>query len=315
MPYRVAGSPFWWVKITSGGRTIRRSTRTADRVEAEKIEAGWRRPVAGHSFEEVVTAYLTAKGTERAAYAVKGLRPFFSGLAIEAVTPAIIADYKTRRGVSVGTLRKELGVLRAAVRYCQRELGWPITDPTVGRIPDPPAGRVRWLTRDEYRRLVAAAKTSEKAPWLRWFIVLAVNTGMRRNELLDLTWSRVDLENRLVYLAPTDQKSRRYDSVPLNEGSVDALAHLKDLGAPGDLVFAVASVRKSFRTACRRAGVDDFRIHDLRHTCAAWMVQRGVPLRTVADVLRHSDIATTMRYAHLSPAHARTGVEALDEAG
>jgi integrase len=311
MPHRIAGSPYWWVKISSGGRTVRRSTRTTDRAEAEKIEAEWRRPLEGHSWDKVTAEYLAARGTERAGYAIKGLKPFFSGRPIESITPADIADYKARRRVSVGTLRKELGVMRAAIRYCQRELGWTIPDPTAGRIPDPPPRRVRWLTRDEYRRLIAAAEASEKAPWLRWFIVLAVNTGMRKNEMLGLEWSRVDLEARLVYLEPPDQKARRYDSVPLNEAATAALEALQAV-ADGPEVFPVASVKRSFKTACRGAGIDDFRIHDLRHTCAAWLVQAGVPLRTVADVLRHSEISTTMIYAHLSPAHAREGVAALD---
>ena len=77
----------------------------------------------------------------------------------------------------------------------------------------------------------------------------------------------------------------------------------------------IASIKKSFATACRKAGVSDFTVHDLRHTCASWLVQAGVPLRTVGEILRHASISTTMRYAHLAPENARAGVEALERSG
>jgi len=73
----------------------------------------------------------------------------------------------------------------------------------------------------------------------------------------------------------------------------------------------IQNVRNGFAGACRRVGLEDFRPHDLRHTCAAWMVQDGVPIRTVAEYLRHSDIRVTMRYAHLSPANVRAAADVL----
>ena len=74
----------------------------------------------------------------------------------------------------------------------------------------------------------------------------------------------------------------------------------------------VQSVKRSFNTACRRAGLEDFHPHDMRHTCAAWLVQGGVSIREVAELLRHSDIRVTMRYAHLAPENVRAAVAALE---
>jgi integrase len=75
---------------------------------------------------------------------------------------------------------------------------------------------------------------------------------------------------------------------------------------------ALQSVRRSFATACKAAGITDFHIHDLRHTCAAWAVQAGAPLLEVCHLLRHSDIRMTMRYAHLAPEHVRAVVQRLE---
>lgn len=75
----------------------------------------------------------------------------------------------------------------------------------------------------------------------------------------------------------------------------------------------IVSVRRSFATACRRAGITDLRIHDLRHTCAAWLVSSGVPLMEVRDLLGHSTVTMTERYAHLSPDNVRAAVAQLDQ--
>lgn len=316
MPFRRAGSPFWYVKLRVGRRVVKRSTGTTDRAEAERLEAEWKRPTAGHSWDEALAHYLTAKPSPRGSYAAKALRRWFSGQRIEDITPLDIARYKAERGAAPGTIGKELSVMRAAIRYCQRELGWSCPDPTAGRIPKPKPTRVRWLTHDEYRRLVAAADDSPKSPWIGPFIRLAVHTGMRRGELLGLTWDRVDLAQRLIYLDPEHQKGRRYGSVPLNETAHRVLTEMQVRNMTGERrVFPVDSIRRSFGRACRVASIENMRVHDLRHTCAAWLVQAGVPLRTVSEILRHQDISTTMIYAHLAPDAGRAGVAALDGIG
>lgn len=316
MPFRRAGSPFWYVKLRVGGRTIKRSTGTADRAEAERIEKEWRKPSKGHSWDEALTHYLSAKPSPRASYAAKALLPHFTGKSIEQITPLDIARYKAERKAAPGTIQKELATMRAAIRYCQRELGWTCQDPTAGRIPKPKPTRVRWLSHEEYHRLVAAAEKSPKSPWIGPFIRLACHTGMRRGELLGMTWDRVDLGNRLVYLDPEHQKGGRYSSVPLNATAHRILSEMDVRNFYAERrVFPVDSLKRSFGRACRVAGIEGLRIHDLRHTCAAWLVQAGVPLRTVSEILRHRDFATTMIYAHLSPEAGRVGVAALDGIG
>ncbi len=212
--------------------------------------------------------------------------------------------------------------MSAAINYARREWEWDIPNPVAGRMPREPEGRLRWITRAESEALIRAAESEEKAPHLADFIRIAMNTGCRRGELLGLEWKRVDFSNRLIYLEAMHTKAKRRRYVPINESARVALltrmrfraAHCPDsawvfCNAKGE---RIKSVKRSFTTACRRAGIEDFRIHDLRHTCAAWLVSAGVPIIEVRDLLGHSSVEMTERYAHLAPDNVRAAVEVLD---
>lgn len=327
MPHKRKGSPFWYISYTdASGQRIRESSGTSVRKEAEELERrrkseAWARARLGHeperSIEEVLLEYLNHLGDtpagERARYAAKPLYQHFRGKTT--ITPDQIVAYRRERDRAPSTVRKELAVLSSAFNYCRKELGWSIENPIAGRLGKKPQGRVRWITRIEAQKLIEAARASEKAPHLWAFIQLGLFTGMRKGELLGLEWPRVDLDAGLVYLRPSDQKGKRYDSVPLNKSAVEALVSMQ--GGHERWVFSagkgrIQNVRRSFATACRVAGIEDFHIHDMRHTCAAWLVQAGVPLREVAEILRHRDIRTTMIYAHLAPGTAQRAVSVLD---
>ncbi len=145
---------------------------------------------------------------------------------------------------------------------------------------------------------------------------------MRPGEMLGLEWRRVDLQMDLIYLEGQHHKNGKLGSVPLNRDAREAIlsrARFRAEHGPDSLwVFCdkkgrrIASVKKSFQSACRKAGIADFHRHDLRHTCAAWLVQAGVPLPEIRDLLRHSTIKMTERYAHLSPHNVRAAVRVLE---
>jgi len=184
-----------------------------------------------------------------------------------------------------------------------------------------PEGRVRWISREEAQTLIASASHEPRAPHLPDFLRLALHTGMRRGEMLGLEWRRVDLRSDLIYLDAKHTKTNRRRSIPLNSAARDALlsrARFRSEHCPDcRWVFAhksgcqIRDIKHSFTSACRRVGIDDFRIHDLRHTCAAWLVQAGVPLDRVRDLLGHTSIATTEIYAHLAPENVREVVNIL----
>jgi len=332
-------SRYWYADFTdASGCRVKRSTRTVDRREAEALLAKWKLEAfqekmwdrsPAHRYEELMLLYLRGpsqdkRAPERDQYAARRLTPFFQGKVLETLGPADIQAYieqRRARGIGPGTINKELNVLSAALNYARRRLEWAVPNPVEGMRLKPPAGRIRWITRDEADRLVQVAATVRG--YLPDFIQLGLNTGMRKGEMLGLSWDRVDFDQRMVYLTDQDQKNGKHGGIPLNAKAVAALenrkAHRDEFCPDSPWVFStrqgtrVANIRKGFTTACERAGITDLHPHDLRHTCAAWLVQDGVDIRVVCELLRHSSIQVTMRYAHLSSKNVREAVERLSQ--
>lgn len=343
MPYRRKDSPVWWASyVDQSGRRVRRSTGTTERAEAVALEAKWKLEAyrAQHweeqpsrSFEELMVAYLKATAGDRRPRSeeavrmhVRRLRAHFDGQVMDSLSAADVGTYVRARkddGVSNSTINRELEVLAAAITYAVREWEWRLPNPVAGRMLKEPQGRLRWLTRAQAAALLRAAEAAEgKAPHLAPLITLALHTGMRRGELLGLEWSRVDLAAQQIYLEADHTKTARRRTVPLNataRGAILQQARFRAAHCPDSpWVFAtrqgarIASVKTAFNHACERAGIEDFRFHDLRHTCAAWLVQAGVPLTEVRDVLGHSTIKMTERYAHLAPENTRAALARLE---
>ena len=178
--------------------------------------------------------------------------------------------------------------------------------------------------------LIAAAKVLPRdghpAFHLADFIVLALHTGCRSQELLGLEWDRVDLHNNLIQLEAKHTKSGKGRSVPINKDARAALlnrARYRATHCPDSpWVFAhsnprwqgqrIHSVKKAFAAACKRAQIDNCSPHTLRHTCASWLVMEARPLIEVRDILGHSTVKMTERYAHLAPDHLRNAVQSIE---
>lgn len=338
--YQRGDSPFWWVSyINESGKRTRRSTGTTDRKEAEAIFAKWKLEAhrsryweeqPSRTFDELMLIYLEGVGREKRSherdrYSAKRLYPHFTNRELHTLSGADIRAYIDARrsaGASPGTVNRELGLLSSALNFARRELDWEVPNPAQGRRLREPEGRVRRISPDEAARLIAAAESEPQAPYLADFIRLALNTGCRRDELLRLEWGRVDRRARLLHLEARHTKAGKRRSIPLNALALDALAARRawcDRHCRGTAwVFAkengerVQSIKRSWATACRRAGIKDFRVHDLRHTCAAWLVSAGEPLTAIRDLLGHSTVRMTERYAHLAPENVRAAVAVLE---
>ncbi len=273
-----------------------------------------------HTFDDMMLAFITAKRDEwraadRMAIACRRLQPHFTGLAVERIRRADVAKYIQARkgdGVSGSTINRELDLLSAAFNYARNTLEWNVQNPVTGMSLKEPEGRLRWITREEAEKLILeASKEVHKSPHLADFIRLALNTGCRKNELLKLSWDRVDLAAGHIRLEGENTKNGKRRIVPLSavaRSSLERRAQFRAEHCPkSPWVFAhkngerVQFMQNGFESACTRAGISDFRVHDMRHTCASWLVSAGVPLIEVKALLGHSSIEMTERYAHLAP--------------
>jgi integrase len=217
---------------------------------------------------------------------------------------------------SIATVNREFAALRGMLN---KAVAWGLLErnPVNGiKRPREAKGRTRFLTVEEAKCLLDAC-----SPHLRPIVLCALESGMRRGEILNLSWLDINLENRLIYVRQTKTGIPRY--VPLSTRLHDAFTRLprrpgRDLIFPGESRFGKSGqpfhdVRSSFGTACGKAGIKNFRFHDLRHTAASHMVMAGVPLKTVAEILGHMTTAMTERYSHLLPEHKLKAVEMLPD--
>lgn len=220
------------------------------------------------------------------------------------------AHYQARRraGRTDSTIRKELEMLRAALR---RHLA---KDAPSIWMPPPSKPRDRYLTRDELATLLAHVET----PHVRLFIILAVTTGARMSALLELTWDRVDLDRKVIDLNPAGrhQNNKRRAVVPIAARAHDALTEALR-GAMTDFVIEysggpVKSVKKAVQAAAKRSGVD-CSPHVFRHTAGVWMAEADVPMQKIAQYLGHTSTRVTeTTYARYSPSFMRDASAALD---
>jgi integrase len=208
-----------------------------------------------------------------------------------------------RRADSLGQRREprdgSLGV------RCDRLLRHP--DWTRAESNTPDAQHERHAGEEEITRLLdAAAKSRNKE--LRQAVILALNTGLRLGELLGLTWERVDLSLGVIRLELTKNGRRR--EIPMNDATYGAFVGLGPKAS--GRVFKTRYIKTAYNNAVEAVQLDDVTFHTLRHTFASWAVMRGVTLKELQELLGHSSLAMTMRYAHLAPEHLRTAVSRLE---
>lgn len=327
-------SGIWYLAVGAGGRVCRRSLGTraekvarAALVDQQRQEerarflgekaapAGWK--TLAEWSETCLAHSRTNKAAStwpREAQIWKRILETLEVRTLAEITPRAVEQYKARR-VAVrqpATVNRELCVLRAAITLAvdHSELA---EDPIKGKVAQFPdtEGIVRWLSPEEEPRLLAALPE-----WLATLARFLLHTGVRLGEALGLTWSDVSLELREARIQK--RKNRKALVVPLNRCALEVLrGQPRNVSSP--LVFPVQAKRFGSRYAWGRwkravakSGIPPFRIHDCRHTFASRLVQRGVPLNVVKQLLGHKRLASTLRYAHLANANLVTAVRLLE---
>ncbi|MEM6531686.1 MAG: site-specific integrase [Myxococcota bacterium] len=227
---------------------------------------------------------------------------------------------KTARGRTraAATVVRYMAALSHAFSIAVREWEWLEVNP-MSRVsrPKEPRGRVRFLDDVERERLLTSCRDSDDRN-LYPAVVLALATGMRRGEILNLKWSDVDLDVGRIILHETKNDERR--QVPLTGHALVTLSqHASVRRLDCDFVFPAAStseparIRSAWARAVSIAQLDDFRFHDLRHSAASYLAMNGATLAEIAEVLGHKTLQMVKRYAHLSDAHTARVVASMND--
>jgi len=236
------------------------------------------------------------------------------------ITTWQIEKWKAERGKEIkpGSVNRQLTVIKHMFKMAV-EWGMTLTNPAsaVKRFPVNDQ-RTRFLIGDEIQAILKECESQITSPWLLPLVTLALNTGMRQGELLNLKWENVNLDQGLITVRQS--KTLRLKTIAINAPAKDALNWLTEnrygeylfMWPWGDKIGKV-TVYDAFKKACSAAEVADFRFHDLRHTFASHLVMAGVDLVTVKELMGHVGIAMTVRYSHLVPEHKAQAVTKLSE--
>jgi len=331
MPRPSKGARLYWRKPTKtragqwvilDGQTERK-TGTVDRGEADQALADYinARGINRHTHtpetflvSEALVEYGENRAPSRAAperigYAIKALMPFWHDLPVGAVTMATCARYASYRGKSAGTVRRELGVLRAAMNWCVK-IGALTRCPPV-ELPARPAAKELWLTRGEVARLIRAARTDPRSKHLARFILLAVYTGSRKTAVLDLRFEPhprggwIDCDRGVMYRAANDARLTNKRRTPVRMPA-KLLAHARRWSRQGGWVVnyrgaKVGDIKTAWSRIRRIAGLPAATPHTLKHTAITWAMQRGANLPDAAGFFGTSVRVIEKTYWHYHP--------------
>lgn len=344
----------YYISWTENGRNRRRGTGTDDielaQKQLQKFLASRPGRVAPRDPDDfpIVTALEdygrehapTTLAPERIAWAFDALIQFWDGLVISDITRETCKAYVRERDRAPATVRRELGILRAAINHEVRE--GRLTRAVTVFLPPKPEPRDRWMTPNEVAALLRESRRSRRSRLhLPLFILIGLYTGARKEAILSLRWPQVDLELGRINFNPPGRPrtSKGRPTIPIPRRLLWFLHKARQRGHPTGYVInehgrPIKDVRIGFTNAAIRAGlcnpvIDEkgnpvldkhgrprFRAnvspHTLRHTAGTWMAQKGVPLWEIAGYLGHSDARTAELYSHHHPDHLKRAVEAFN---
>jgi integrase len=321
----------WWIDYYFKGERLREPVSSSRKEAMEALQARRGAIVQGRfdlvrkdrrqtTFEQFACEYLrhvkaTCRWWKGEAARMKSLVRHFGKMALAEISPYDVERYKEKRRKTLSGpgINRELAVLKSMLN---RAGEWGFAKLTVnpvskvGYFPERQVERI--LSEEEAARLIEACGRA-----VRPVVITALNTGMRRGEILELRWENVDFKRRFIRVERS--KNGRSRKVPMNSTLAAELSRLRENGTL--YVFTqragerLKSIVTAFQTACRHAAIGHVRFHDLRHTFATNLVMNGVDLVTVKEILGHSDISMTVRYSHPSDERKMAAVECISGRG
>jgi integrase len=319
----------WYIVWTERGRSRKRSTGKVNREEAEAILGEWlrtrtRKPRSNRPQEVLVTDVLSDYGNERGlrvvapraiGCAIEALLSYWTGMTVAEVTPRTCEQYVMKRAKAANTVRRELNVLQTAINYAFQ----------TGRLnrrvsvvlPQAPQPRDRWLTRKEAAGLLRATLRSQAVRlYLPLFILIALYTGRRKEAILSLRWSQVDLDKQWINFDHGRRTNKRRGRIPIPPRLIPHLRRARRRGTELGYVIhrdgeRIGDLKKGFAAACERARLLDVTPHVLKHTAITWAMQNAIdPWQAVGFFA--TSLPTLMRvYGHHHPEHMREAAKAV----
>ncbi|HEC73011.1 MAG TPA: site-specific integrase, partial [Methylophaga aminisulfidivorans] len=310
MLYKRSNSKFWWCKFTApNGQRVRKSTKTVDKRLAQEFEdkyraSLWRIIQLGErprrTWKEAVLRWhmesQDKKTIDDDLAHIRWLDPYLGDLYLDEVIRDRIDSVTTAKlntGVKPATVNRMLEVIRAILNRAFREWEWLEKVPYVRMLKEPKR-RIRWLHTDEVQRLLLYLP-----PHLSAMVRFSLATGLRESNVTRLEWSQVDLSRRMAWIHADQAKAGRPIGIPLNNEAVILLRQQQGNHTIFVFTYKGRPIKKAntkaWREALKKAEIENFRWHDLRHTWASWHIQNGTPIHILQEMGGWSDIKMVQR--------------------
>ena len=325
--YQRPDSPYWWVKVSVPGcKAIQRSTGTADKQQAAEYEAKlkndlWQQKRLGikprYLWEEAADRYMEETNHQSSHESdlchFRWLGNYLDGKYIDDINRNLldrITVIRQKTGVTNATVNRCMQVVSRVLRKAAFEWEWIDKAPKVRSLNEPQK-RIRWLTQEEAKRLL-----NELPMHLEAMARFSLATGLRQSNVYGLLSEQIDMTRQQAWIYADQAKGGKPIAVPLNSEAMKVLR--SELLKNGTHVFTylgkpVTNINgKAWRHALKRAGIANFRWHDLRHTWASWHVQNGTPLHILQQLGGWQSIEMVQKYAHLASEHLAPYVERVN---
>ena len=319
----------WWVSFTHKGQRIQRSTGTENKVAAQEYHDKLKAELWGmerlahkpvYSWRDAVVRWLQENSAKRSIetdkFHLRWLDKHLSNLNLNEINRDILEEvalHKEAEDVTLTTVNRVMEVVRAILTKAHKEWEWIDKVPAI-RMRQVEKNRIRWLTPNEANRLL-----NELPSHLRDMAAFSLATGLRAGNVTGLKWTNLDLDKRHAWIHPDEAKTKKAIPVPLNDDAIAILVSRKGMHKEFVFTYKGNQIQKcstrAWSKALERAGIENFRWHDLRHTWASWHVQNGTSLQELQQLGGWSSFDMVLRYAHLSGDHLSNAANRIRSLG
>ena len=323
--YKRKDSAVWWLKITIAGKMLQRSTGTSDKIEAQELHDKlktqlWEQERLGikakHSWQEAVMRWLNEtsdKATHQEDISkLKWLDKFLGELMLDEISLDFIDKIRSEKlkESSKATVNRYLALVRSILIRARDEWEWIERAPKI-RLFKETNNRERSLSIFEAKALLNELPEHQKE-----IVIFALATGLRQSNVVKMEWSQINFNLRHAWVKASQSKNGKPIAIPINEIALEVLR--RQIGKHSLRVFTYRGVpfeaanTKAWKDALKRAGIENFRWHDLRHTWATWQRQAGTPTHELQRLGGWKTASMVERYAHLAPDHLANAASRID---